>query len=208
MSAWSAKLRALVGCLAALAVSTTGALAQSAAERLEEFVKVAQFGSPYGVKQRFPEEWCHYTRTDREYGWWYLVDALTDSFGPVKVHNRFIIPFMFDAYGTRRLGAIVVGYAIDGGMPKTKLDKVVPPTRTMPECSIGVDMLLRAPHAVVGLAADLPLQTMADPAPEYHYWQVGGRIRKVRLILAVPASFRIGPSEVSGRIIVAFTSDG
>jgi hypothetical protein len=194
---------------AALAVATPSAaqMPLPAHQRLQDLIEVTQAVSPYRNDAAVPPQWCYTSRTDPTYGWWYIDDVVSGVFGAVKVVNAFTVPFIFQSYGSRQVGAIIVGYAIDDGPPRVPLAPVAAPAGAA-ECALGGDIFIRAPYPVVGLAQDLTRQTMVDPAPEYHYWSVKGQTRRVRFILAIPAAFAIGADVVAGRIIVGFTGDG
>jgi hypothetical protein len=205
MGSSSARLCCWLVCLTAIAAGYARAQAQPADQRLDEFVKLSQFGSPYNSDLQIPEQWCYYTKVDHGYRWWYLADAVSGAFSAVQMGNGFAIPFIFSTYGTRRKGSIVVGYAIDGGAPKAALTKVSIANST--PCRMGTEILTRGPYPIAGIAADLAVLTMVDPAPEYRYWPLLGRFHGVRSILAIPASFQVGSDEVAGRIIIAFSAD-
>ena len=186
---------------------TTIAVAQSpppASDRLEAFIRVTQFSSPYSVGARFPVQWCYAIHVEPGYNYWYFTDALSEELKAVRVGNAFEIPFLFESYGDPRRGSIVAGYAIDGGsLPDPLSPASVAPWST--DCPLGAEILSRAPYPVVRIATDLSKQTLIDPAPEYHYWQLNGRSRRVRLILAIPVTFQVGANEVAGRIVLAFS---
>jgi hypothetical protein len=197
----------LLACAALCVPSFASAQTPTAGERLEEFVRLTQFASTYSAGVKFPAQWCYSAKFDRTYNAWYLTNALTGDLKASRVQNTFAIPFILDKYGILTKGAIVVGYAIDGGTPTGSLSPS-PVAAWSRDCPIGTELLTRAPYRVARLATDLSMQTLIDPAPEYQYWYVYGRPRRVRLILAIPASFQIGANEVAGRILLAFTSDG
>jgi hypothetical protein len=185
----------------------TGAKAASPDQRLEDFIQVNQFGSPYAGAQ-IPEQWCYYTRTDRGYSWWYVADRAPDNLRAVPVGNGFGIPFVVTPYsGVPTLGALAVGYVVDGGAPSASLEPVSTFASGAPACSIGVRILSNAPYPVVGLAKDLALQTVVDPAAEYRLWLVSGRYHRVRLISMIPVSFQVGSDKVAGRLVLGFTGD-
>jgi hypothetical protein len=198
--------RRLLACLALYVIGCSSALAQPADQKLGDFIRLSQYGSPYAGAQ-FPEQWCYYTKTDRSYDWWYFTDAGSGVPGAVQAQNGFGIPFIFYSYGTPLQGAIVVGYVVDGGPPVASLDPVSPPTASTADCAIGARILTNGPYPVAGLAKNLASETVVDPAPEYRLWSMGGKFRRVRLVMAIPASFQVGGAPVKGRLLVGFTGD-
>lgn len=188
-------------------MARAGAQAASPDQRLEDFIKVNQFASPYAGAQT-PDQWCYYTKTDRGYSWWYVADRAPDSLKAVPVNNGFGIPFVVTPYsGVPTVGALAVGYVVDGGTPSASLEQVSSFAASASTCPIGVRILNNGPYPVVGLAKDLALQTVVDPAPEYRLWLVGGRYHQVRLISMIPVSFQVGADKVAGKIVLGFTGD-
>lgn len=194
---------------ASLAVAAPAAaqLPPPAYQRLQHLIELTQAASPYRDHARTEPQWCFSAKTDPGYAWWYVDDAVSGAFGAVPVTNVFTMPFTFESYGQAQVGAVIVGYAVDGGVPVVPLAPAAAPIGAR-DCSLGATLFIAAPYPVVGVPQDVARQTMTDPAPEYHYWLVEGRTRRVRFILEIPVAFAVGADVVAGRIIVGFTSDG
>jgi hypothetical protein len=201
-----APARWLLACLALYFMGWSSAQAQPADQKLGDFLRLSQYGSPYAGAQ-FPEQWCYYAKVDKDYDWWYLTDAVSGVLGAVQAQNGFGIPFVFDNYGTPLQGAIIVGYVIDGGPPLAPLDPVSPPAANTADCAVGERILTGGPYPIVGLAKNFASQAVVDPAPEYRLWSMGGKFHRVRWVMAIPVSFLVGSNLVAGRIVVAFTGD-
>jgi hypothetical protein len=190
----------------ALASPAAAQLAPPAYQRVQDLIELTQSASPYRFASPPSAQWCFTARSDLTYNRWYM-DDVVGAFGAVPVRNVFTVPFVLGTYGQPRVGALVVGYAVDGGPPIVPLAPAAPPVGAA-ECSVGATIFVAAPYPVNGIAQDLALQTMSDPAPEYRYWPVLGHTRRVRFILEIPVGFAVGADVVAGRIIVGFTGDG
>lgn len=183
-----------------------GASAQmtSADQRLENFIRLNQFASPYAGGQ-FPEQWCYYTNTDHTYSWWYLSDSVSGTLAAVQAQNGFGIPFTVKSYGGT--AAILVGYEVKGGSSTADLEPVSSFAANASECDIGIRILTNGPYPIVGLARNLAAQTATDPAHEYRIWFMRSTYHRVRLISAIPVSFQVGSNQIAGRIVLGFTGD-
>jgi hypothetical protein len=197
-----------IACLAASSVLSASGLgaarAQTADQRLTEYIRLSLYTSPYAGAQ-IPEQWCYYTQPDVSYTWWYVTDSATGVLGALQAQNGFGIPFA-DADGGPN-GAIIVGYVVGTGTPVAALGAVAPAARHEPACAIGARILSGGPYPIVGLAADLAHQASLDPAPEYRFWLVNGTYRRVRLIQVIPVSFQIGNAPAAGQLVLGFTGD-
>jgi hypothetical protein len=201
------RLRAFLsaGALAAAWPTYLQAQSPTADRRLEAYVALAQFASPYagGV---FPDQWCYYTTTDVSYTRWYVEDPRSGRLTPLEVRRAFSVPFMTNPYGAQTTAAILVGYVVDGGPPGPDLSAVSFATNPA-ECSIGLRVLTNGPYPIAELATDIALQTAADPAHEYRVWQAGRQYHHVRLISAIPVSFQVDRTKVAGRVLLGFSGD-
>jgi hypothetical protein len=192
---------------AMMLVAGAGVEAQTADARLGDFIQLNMFTSPYAGAQ-IPMQWCYTSRTDQAYDWWYLQDSASTNSVAVQAQSAFAIPFTPGAaYASGTIGAIVVGYIVDGGTPMGGLSNVAPPTPKTPGCAIGSRILTNGPYPIVGLATDIAHQASVDPAPEYRYWIINGTYHRVRLIQVIPISFQIGNSAAAGRLVLALTGD-
>jgi hypothetical protein len=196
-------LAGLVASSALSLIGCPGAQAQPE-EPLSEFIRLNLFASPFAGVQ-IPEQWCYYTPTDLGYNSWYVRDSASGVLGAVQAQNGFGIPFS-GSYGGA-IGAIIVGYVVDGGPPAGNLTNASPRGANIPACAIGARILTGGPYPIVGLAANLAHQASVDPAPEYRVWTVKGSYHRVRLIQVIPISFQIANSAAAGRLVFGITGD-
>jgi hypothetical protein len=190
--------------IAALALSAS-ASAQSKAphQRLEEFIQLNQFASPYRGAATI-DRWCYYPHIDKGDSWWY-VENPTAGLDAIQVWNGFGIPLVSGAYG--RGGALVVGYFVDRTTPAPDLDPVPPFSPNLKDCATGARILLDGPFPIVGLAKDIGARAAIDPAHEYRMWRMKGTYHRVRWISLIPVAYQVGNNQIAGSIVLGFTGD-
>ncbi|HXJ82417.1 MAG TPA: hypothetical protein VMS64_27500 [Candidatus Methylomirabilis sp.] len=167
------------------------------------------------MKAAFPTEWCFYTKTDTTYQWWPFYDVTIDALTILRARHAASIPFSFLGYwpsgdGSPLIGSLLVGFEVlgDAGDTAVRITDNQPPRAlsnraAAPSCSLGDFILAAAPFAVVQVAPDLAGATVIDPAPEYRWWYLSGRPRRVRSILHIPVTYKVGANNTPGYIIVA-----